>query len=34
MYIVVDLGDDFQPSTELDPYEADSDELEIDLTED
>lgn len=32
--VVIDFGDDFQPTSELDPYEADSDQLELDLTED
>ena len=31
---IVDFGDHgFQPTSELDPYEADSDELQLDLTE-
>ena len=33
-FIVIDFGDGSQPSSELDPYEADSDELVLDLTED
>ena len=34
LFVDVDFGDGFQPTSELDPYETDSDELELDLTED